>query len=523
MKKLLISLTIVLLVLCSCSKGDLLAAEDPISIPYYGGIEIDGDFSDWAGAGLIIPLISNLYGEVNSLDFTGELKLAWDEEQLYFAAIIKDDFLFDHSSLLRGDGLEVFLSQEKGTYHIIKYMISPGITEKFVEPRIDKYDYIKRVTESDVDDLTVVSSMFEGGYVIEGGIPWKEVGVVPESGTKWALNLYLSDVDPGERKTRYALYFNQDNSTNHFALQQMILDSASWERQLPMMVKAYIEDRSTYKIRIFGDLESEGMEIRIADDKGYKSTLILEENEGVSMASLDIPLTEIDSSALFLDVILENIYHTSLFFRDFSNRYVNTEKPHRFEDEILFFEELDKLSFPRANAALFIGSSSIRLWGSTIDNDFKDIDVICRGFGGSTTQDALYYFDRIVTPYNPKSIIMAEGSNDLARGETPEEVVEITRRFIEKADNVLPESKVVIMSIKVSVARKKLVETIFKTNELLQEMIREYDNAEYLDVVNEMMTEEGKVRGDIFSADSLHMNSSGYEIWTRILTPVLEN
>ncbi len=524
MRNLITYLALILVVLISCSnQGRLFPAEDPFAIPFCSEIVIDGDVSDWNDVGLIIPLISNLYGEIDSYDFTAEMRLSWDEEQLYFMALIKDDSLFEHNSPLRGDGMELFISQEKGTGKIIKYIISPGVTNKFVAPRIDKYDYVKKGTESDVDDLDVFTSTSEGGYTIEGAIPWEEVGIVPGSGVKWALNFYLSDVDPGQRKTRYALYFNQDNSTNYFALQEMELDTSSWQRPVPMMVKAYIEDRSTYKVLMFSDLGSEGLEVRIKDGKGFKRKLTLEENNGIAIASIDIPLKDIDPSAHFLDVDLDHKYHTSLFFRDFSNRYVNIEKPHNFEDEILFYEELDKINFPLPNSTLFIGSSSIRLWGTSIVEDFKGMKVLCRGFGGSTTEDALYYFNRMITPYNPSVIILAEGSNDLARGVSPEAVVESTREFIENTASVLPDCRVIILSIKVSVARKKVVGTVLTTNEMLQEMVHEYDNAEYVDVVTEMMTEEGKVRGDIFSADSLHMNNSGYEIWTRILTPVLKN
>ncbi len=524
MKKLLFSLNIAFSVFCcACSNVDSIAVEDPLTIPFCDEIVVDGNGSDWDETGLSIPLISNLYGELSPADFTAELKLSWNMDQLYFMASIKDDAIIERASPLRGDGLEIFISQEKGTSKMIQYIIAPGVTEKFDEPRIDKYDYVKRGPESDVDDLNVKAIASEGGYLIEGSIPWKEVGIEPGAGVEWALNIYFSDVDPEERKTRYALYFNQDTWSNHFALQQMQLDSLPGERSLPMMIKAYVEDRSTYKIRMFTGMEAIGMKVSIKDGKGFKRKVILEENNGISMASLDFPIGDIDSSALFLGLESDNEYHTTLFLRDFSNRYVNTGKPKRFEDDILLFEAKDKLNNPLENSVLFIGSSSIRIWESTIAADFEGIDVICRGFGGSTTEDALYYFDRIVAPYNPKTIIMAEGSNDLGGGDTPEEVVEMTRRFIQKAAKVLPDTKVIIMSIKVSVSRKRLVGTVMKTNVMLQEMIKEYDNTEYVDVVTEMMTKNGKVRGEIFSADSTHMNASGYEIWTRILTPLLED
>jgi len=217
MKNLNFILFLVLVVLISSScQGSKPPVEDTVSIPYCNEIEIDGDISDWEDVGLIVPLISNLYGELNSSDFSAKMKLSWNEEQLNIMAQIKDDSLYDHLSPLKGDGLEIFFSQEKGTSEIIKYIISPGVTEDFLVPRIDRYSYKVKDTNSDVDDLTVFTKVNEQGYVIELSIPWEKVGISPGSGVKWALNLHMSDVDPGQRKTRYALYHNQDNSTNFF-------------------------------------------------------------------------------------------------------------------------------------------------------------------------------------------------------------------------------------------------------------------------------------------------------------------
>src|SRR5205823_4450612 len=50
--------------------------------------------------------------------------------------------------------------------------------------------------------------------------------------------------------------------------------------------------------------------------------------------------------------------------------------------EINAFQEVDRKQMPPARAVLFIGSSSIRMW-TTLAQDFPEIPVINRGFGGS--------------------------------------------------------------------------------------------------------------------------------------------
>src|SRR5687768_6111635 len=94
----------------------------------------------------------------------------------------------------------------------------------------------------------------------------------------------------------------------------------------------------------------------------------------------------------------------------------------KWEKVIQEFEELDRASFPREGSTLFIGSSSIRLWKS-LQEDFPDIPVINRGFGGSQVVDLWVFADRIVQPYRPRMIVVYSGGNDIHRGLKPAEVL----------------------------------------------------------------------------------------------------
>src|SRR5687767_10953145 len=95
--------------------------------------------------------------------------------------------------------------------------------------------------------------------------------------------------------------------------------------------------------------------------------------------------------------------------------------PAKWEKEIQAFEESDRLHPPPKGATLFLGSSSIRYW-TNLPEAFPGLTTVGRGFGGSHVPDALAYFDRIVRPYEPSSIVLYAGDNDIARGDSPEEV-----------------------------------------------------------------------------------------------------
>src|SRR5688500_3924563 len=89
-----------------------------------------------------------------------------------------------------------------------------------------------------------------------------------------------------------------------------------------------------------------------------------------------------------------------------------------FEKDIRAYEAADRKDPPTPGGIVFYGSSSIRMWKS-LKEDFPGMNVINRGFGGSTAPDALRYVDRIVIPYKPSAVVVYEGDNDLAKGRTP--------------------------------------------------------------------------------------------------------
>src|SRR2546423_9553455 len=121
-------------------------------------------------------------------------------------------------------------------------------------------------------------------------------------------------------------------------------------------------------------------------------------------------------------------------------------KTNPFEKDILAFEASDKTNPPPKNAVLFIGSSSIRMW-KTLARDFPDYQVINRGFGGSQIADSVYFFDRIVTKYEPRVIVFYAGGNDINAGKSAEIVFDDFKHFVSAVREKLPATKVVYISI----------------------------------------------------------------------------
>lgn len=194
---------------------------------------------------------------------------------------------------------------------------------------------------------------------------------------------------------------------------------------------------------------------------------------------------------------------------------------HRFENEIRTFETADSMAKPPADFVLFVGSSSVRKWG-TLAEDLAPLAVLNRGFGGSNFQDLLYFADRIVFKYQPSAVVVYEGDNDIVSDTLqPEHVAIRLGVFQELMQAKLPGVPTYFLAVKPSIARRNLLTKAKATNALIQEMAANDEMLTYIDVATPMMTEDGKIRSDIFIKDSLHMNATGYALWTEVVRAVL--
>jgi lysophospholipase L1-like esterase len=202
-----------------------------------------------------------------------------------------------------------------------------------------------------------------------------------------------------------------------------------------------------------------------------------------------------------------------------SARARDANRSARWEKAIAAFEEKDKASPPPRHAVLFVGSSSIRFWD--VAKSFPGLDVINRGFGGSELGDSVYFAPRIVLPYEPRTIVLYAGDNDLASGKTPEQVAADFREFTRLVLAKLPRTRIVFVSIKPSPSRWKLVDKSRQTNDLIAAHCKSDERLAYVDVATAMLGADGKPRAELFLSDNLHLNAKGYELWASLLKPHL--
>jgi hypothetical protein len=182
-----------------------------------------------------------------------------------------------------------------------------------------------------------------------------------------------------------------------------------------------------------------------------------------------------------------------------------------YEDEV---EHLEQTRLDVSCPVVFYGSSSIRLWPR-----LESADVVNRGFGGSTLEACVYFFDRLVLPLRPRSLVIYAGDNDLGDGRHPEQVLSWYRDLSAKIERHLPGVPYGFISIKPSPARVSIIDRIRLANRLIQDETEHREAAYFIPVFDAMLDESGRPRRDLFLADGLHMSAAGYRLWQQQLAP----
>lgn len=191
-----------------------------------------------------------------------------------------------------------------------------------------------------------------------------------------------------------------------------------------------------------------------------------------------------------------------------------------FSDEINRFLEWDKKRNPPENATLFVGSSSIRLWNTSLA--FPNLRSINRGFGGSQISDIIYYYEHIVNKYKPARIVFYAGDNDIAGGKSADRVFRDYVKFIRKVEQDLPETQVFFLSIKPSISRWHLWPEMSSANAKIKNLIATKPKLFYVDIASIMLNKRSEPDPALFTDDGLHLNDRGYQLWKKVLSPFIE-
>ena len=191
-----------------------------------------------------------------------------------------------------------------------------------------------------------------------------------------------------------------------------------------------------------------------------------------------------------------------------------------YENEVQRLEK-ERAALTYDPKLLFYGSSSIRLWESLYE-DFAEWKPANLGFGGSTLAACDWFFDRLVSPFHPESIIVYAGDNDLGDGRHPEEVFIFFQQLVSRTRRHFGDIPLAFISVKPSITRWNIVDSIRYTNKIIEEEInRQANNLHFINIYNRMTDNSGYPKREFLDPDGLHINDKGYALWKEIILQYL--
>lgn len=203
----------------------------------------------------------------------------------------------------------------------------------------------------------------------------------------------------------------------------------------------------------------------------------------------------------------------------FISTTVFAQDPTRFKGQMEKIHQDNPIQ-DNLNGIVFTGSSTIRMWKS-LQEDFPQHNVINGGFGGSQASDLLYYIDELILDYKPSKVFIYEGDNDISSGKSVEEILMTFNLITSKIHEALPETEIIIISPKPSVARWKLADQYLELNKKLKKFTKSEKYMKYADLWKPMLNKDKEPMDDIFIKDNLHMNEKGYAIWAKTIEKYL--
>ena len=173
----------------------------------------------------------------------------------------------------------------------------------------------------------------------------------------------------------------------------------------------------------------------------------------------------------------------------------------------------------KPHAIVFDGSSSIEYWD--IKASFPDLDAVNEGIGGTEITDSIKTEEKNVIAHHPRIVVFYSGDNDIGGGVAPKDVAAHFDQYAAKLHAALPQTKLVVISIKPSLARWSVAKPMREANALIQQHIKASPWIEFVDIQDQMLGADGKPRRELFVADGLHMTPAGYKIWAAAVRPHL--
>ncbi|MEY5011400.1 MAG: hypothetical protein RLZZ253_2539 [Verrucomicrobiota bacterium] len=177
---------------------------------------------------------------------------------------------------------------------------------------------------------------------------------------------------------------------------------------------------------------------------------------------------------------------------------------------------------PFPGGVICVGSSHMQLW-SSVKEDLAPLTVRNFGIGGSRMDHAADLFvQNLVIPFQPRAVILYEGSNDLNAGFAPEDVRRNFRKFHQTLHAALPATRLYVLGLVPSPGKRfGKIDDLRRTNALLEEECASQPWIRFIDTTSPLIGADGQPKAECFIPGDIHMLPAGYAVWKAAIAPIV--
>lgn len=171
---------------------------------------------------------------------------------------------------------------------------------------------------------------------------------------------------------------------------------------------------------------------------------------------------------------------------------------------------------------LFLGDSITEWWDRDIFNrDYSQFYPVVLAKAGYTTRDLLYLIeDGRIDNINPKMVVMLIGTNNSTIGDTAMNVANDIKKIIDMLFQRFADTRVLLRGILPRGDNLLLNLRNMEVNKIISGFSSD-PRITYVEHGSEFLDSNGNILHDLMP-DALHLSWQGYEVLSKVLTPVIK-
>ena len=174
---------------------------------------------------------------------------------------------------------------------------------------------------------------------------------------------------------------------------------------------------------------------------------------------------------------------------------------------------------------LIMGSSTMDYW-SDWQTDIGNRLGYNVGIGGTIVEDWLYAYDKLVKPFNPSTILIYLGGNNINNmGHTGKYTESLMENLLNKMHADFPDAEIYYIYSMAVPSCYKGGKFNYEYGQFIEEMKKLVADTDWLNGIDTFtsLTKDGEARKDLYRDDGIHLNEKGYDIFAQIINDAVFN